>query len=332
MTGLNARFKQLYDAAAFPLTAVGGTGNAVTATLSPVLYMSGLLDGMGFTITWAADNTGGVTLALNGGSPVPVVGPDGIALPAGSLGSGLRSLLSYAAGKFILMSPSLLAAGGGGAASRYYWQFTASTSWVKPDGLSPDTLVLVEAWGGGGGGGPAASSGGGGGGGYARREFRIGDLPATVTVTIGAGGAVSTAGGNTTFGAFLTAFHGGHGANSTIGSSGNGGGGGGTNEAGGNATGTDAGLGGFQGGGNGDATPLNNAGGIYGGGGGASSGGTNAGGRSVFGGGGGAAGSGPAGLSLWGGNGGAGGSAGSAPGGGGGRGAAGARGEVRVWI
>lgn len=324
MDGLNTRFAQLYNAAAFPLTSVGGTANAVTATLVPDLTGAGLLDGMGFTITWAASNTGGMTLALNGGSPVPVVGPLGLALPAGSVGSGLRSVLTYAAGRFLVVSPTLLSAGGGAGAARYFWQYTASTTWVKPDGLSPDTLVLVEAWG-AGGGGSSGAGGGGGGGGYMRREFRAGDLPGTVTVTVGAGGAVGAAGGNTLFGAFVTGYGGGFGNSSNP----SGGGGGGSNEIGGNAAPSVGGIGGFQGGGNGDILATqgqNNATGVYGGGG----GGIANGGRSVFGGGGGGVSAG--GLSLYGGNGGALGVAGSARGGGGGRQAAGGRGEVRVWI
>ena len=63
-----AHFKRLYDAAAFPLTAVGGTANAVTATLDPVLDGSGLVNGMRFGITWGTTNTGAMTLAINGGS------------------------------------------------------------------------------------------------------------------------------------------------------------------------------------------------------------------------------------------------------------------------
>lgn len=327
-TGLNTRFKQLYDAASFPLSSVGGTANDVTATLAPALDSDGLLDGMSFTITWAAENTGGMTLALNGGSPVPVLGADGLSIPAGAVGPGLRSLISYVGGDFVLLSPNLLAGGAGGV--RYSWVFTASGTWTKPDDLPDATPVLIQGWGGGGGGQSGTSlSAAGGGGAYNERLVTAGDLGATVSVTIGAGGGVGSAGGNTVFGSLLTAYGGGRG------NSGDGGGGGGTNEAGLTLTG------GFQGGGagvsGGNGGRASNLWGGGAGGGGAGSGSGTSGGGAVFGGGGGggSGGSGSAGqggASLYGGNGGSSGGAGQAPAGGGSRNAAGARGELRVYI
>ena len=296
--GLNARFKQLFDAASFPLTAIAGTANAVTATLVPALDGSGLLDGMGFTLTWGAANTGGMTLAINGGSPLPIVGYDGLALSAGSVGPGLRGVLTYVSGKFVLVSPSLLM--GDAMSGKYFWRYTTSSTWTKPDGLSGDAVVTVEAWGAGGGGYDSTSGGGGGGGEYLKREFRASDLPASVTVTVAPSSAAGANGANTSFGAFLVA-------------------------SGGSAgTGIGAGLGGggigplefWRGGTGGDASSGN-------------------GGNSLFGGGGGAGGSGTGGAggsSTFGGEGGARTVAGTAPGGGGGRNASGARGEMRIWI
>ncbi len=324
------RMKTLFDASALPLKSVAGTANAVTATLDPPLDGGGLVDGMKFEITWAAANTGGVTLALNGGLPVSVLDASGGALAAGSVGSGLRSLLEYIGGAFRILSPLLTSLGGG--SQRYFWQFTASGTWNKPSGLDDDTMVVIEAWGGGGGGG--SGPGGGGGGGYARREMRVADLPSSVAVTIGAGGSVSSRGGNTTFGSLLTAYNGGAGSN-TNGSSG--GGGGGELGQGSNASTSTSGVAGGQiGGGRGAGSSSTNrdadALSIWGGGGGGYLN-TVAPGAAVYGGGGGAGYTGSSGgLSLRGGNGGASGAAGTAPGGGGGWNAAGARGEVRVWI
>jgi len=315
-TALNLRTKALFNAAQLPLTSIGGTANAVTATLAPVLDGDGLLDGMTFTLTWGAANTGGVTLAINGGSPVPVLGPDGIALPAGSVGDGLRSQITYIGGDFVMLSPTLLLGGAGG--SRYSFTFTTSGTWTKPAALPDDTPVTIQIWA-GGGGGHATTVGGGGGGGFATRIVRASDLGATVSVTVGAGGVAGAAGGNSSFGAFLTAYGGAAGLDTS------GGGGGGEIAAG-------SGLaGGAIGGGSGGA-PENvgiPAATLFGGGGG-SGGASAAGGAAVYGGGGGGS---TGGVSAYGGNGGAAAAgAGTAPSGGGAIGSSGARGECRVWI
>ena len=319
-TALDGKFKQIYDAAAFPLTSVGGTANAVTATLDPALDGDGLLDGMSFYITWGAANTSDVTLAINGGTPVPVLGFDGLALPVGAVGSGLRSMLTYWDGDLILVSPSLLM-GGAGVGLSYRWVFETSGTLTKPAGLDDARMVFVESWGAGGGG---AANVGGGGGGYNLLTLSGADLPSSVTVTIGAGGVVGVAGGNTTFGALLTAYGGGGGA-AGIG----GGGGGGELEAGG--VGAAGGrIGGGPGGGS--VQPGLNAMSVYGGGGGTGTITAGTGGWAVYGGGGGAGGSGTGGASVHAGSGGAPGVAGQAPAGGGGSSATGARGEIRVWI
>lgn len=254
-----------------------------------------------------------------------------------------------------------------------YQVFTGSGTWTKPASGVND-FVFIQAWGAGGGGGGSVTGGtsrqgaGGGGGAYAEAKFRLSDLLATETVTIGAGGvgnsaAAGSVGGNTTFGAHLTAFGGGGGGqgNSSVGGGAGGAGvtsvgnsgGVGTAGAGGSLLGGASGSSGSDStfGGGGGATAGNGAGGnsYYGGGGGGSNGGV--GGNSIYGGGGGGAGSaGAGGLgSLYGGTGGAGfngatgvGNPGVAPAGGGGgstdngtanrAGGAGARGEVRVWV
>ena len=101
----------------------------------------------------------------------------------------------------------------GGATSVTY---NSSGSFVVPAGV---TSVTVEVWGGGGGGGKAAATGndaggGGGGGGYARGSVAV-TAGATQTVTVGAGGATATAGGQSWFGSATTVRAGGGGAGGT---------------------------------------------------------------------------------------------------------------------
>lgn len=233
--------------------------------------------------------------------------------------------------------------------------FDTSGTWNKPIAAGDDALVFVQLVGGGGGGGNGGGGGGGGGGCYAEGYFRLGDLTNSVTVVVGTGGAASTAGGETLFGAYLSAFGGGGGATS---SGGGGGGGGGLSGAGGNGAGSTGGAGGPPSGfgiassGNNYGAPggsSTSAGGAarWGGGGGGGGGSSSAaGGASMYGGGGGGGGSGnggsAGGVSMFSGNGGAGstlnGSPGQAPGGGGGAGAgagtggAGANGRCRVRV
>lgn len=251
--------------------------------------------------------------------------------------------------------------------SQFSQLFDASGTWLKPNGLTPTSLVFVELWGGGGGGNaPSTGStagGGGGGGAYVAAFFLASQIGAVETVTLGAGAAGATgglaaegAGGHTTFGVWLTAYAG------ATGQSNLGGGGGGALSDGDSITGNGGGpVGGNSGspgpvtdsadGGGGGAVSAVAGGastrGGGGGGGGSSPSAVGNGGRAVFGGGGGAGAIGAAlgvgGTSVIAGAGGAGqtgtGSPGVAPSGGGGgsgtlgqRGGAGARGRARITI
>lgn len=311
---LDDRFNVIWNGTVLHMTSPSGT-DAYTATITPAV--TSYANGMVFSIVWPNANTSS-TVTLNS---LPVVKADGSSLPVGAIEADMTSFLVVVDGEFRIMSPL----GAGGEATSYYYTFTTTgaQTFTLPTGLRDDQFVLIEAWAGGSGG--HATGGGGGGGAYARRMMRVSEIGASVTVTVGAGGAVGSSGGNTTFGSFLTAYRGSRGDTSR------GGGGGGSNETGSGVSG------GYWGGGNGASDngldpdiAGSDAAGEGGGGGGF---GTYADGyRAVYGGGGGAASGGSGGVSKFGGNGGDSGVAGSAPGGGGGRNAAGARGEVRVWI
>ena len=175
---------------------------------------------------------------------------------------------------------------------------TGATNWNKVSGAR---WCLVRIWAGGGSGargadGTVAGSGGGGGA-YIEKIFDYADLSDPVAVTIGAGGAAVSAGstdgnvgGNTTFGAYLTAYGGGAGVDDT--NMRGGGGGGGAMSAGSIGAGSAGGKGGDPGGGvggSGSTTALAAGGSGFGGGGGgcASTAGVTVGGGSGYGGGGG---------------------------------------------
>lgn len=347
--------KGLWDSSCLPLTGVAGTADDVEAVLDWPLD-AGLVDGMKFTLTWAATNAGPMTLRLNwsgGNTPqVDVLTADGSAMGPAEALVGTRVLVEYIGGSF-----RVIGGGDAGAALPVYGVITASTTWMKPPGFADDAQVWVEVIGGGAGGrggdrtsgagNEALGGNGGGGGGYALAKYRYADVPSSVPVTIGSGGSGGAGrtgsngsgsngsdGGSTSFGALLSA-QGGRAA------------GGGDNGGGPGWASVIPEPTPWFGGDGGDTSNLGNPGeaSVWGGGGGGGGGGNStstpnpggAGGDSIFNGNGGNGGGGrlssraddgEVGLAPGGGGGGGGGAWGANAG----DGAAGARGEVRVWI
>lgn len=318
----------LYDGSCLLLTTIGGTANAVTAVVDPVL-LSGLVAGMSFWFEPTADNTGAMTMVIGVEAAVALNRADGAPSEADDLLNGSSYQLFYTGTELRVVSASPSAITGAIITEDIH---TADGTSTKPAGFPANGLIRVIMWGGGGGGR-------GGGGGYNEKWFKGSEHSATETVLVGAGGAVGFAGGTSSLGALLAAYGGGRG-------NGGGGGGGGQFSAGSDGVTATGGLGGAGGGpfgggggsgngsdgncgGGGGNSGTNGGDGIRGGGGG--SGNTSGiGGDSIYGGGGGGAATG--GQSIHGGAGG-GGVGGSIPGGGGGSGSAGARGEIRVtWI
>ena len=338
----------LWDRAVCALTVTGGAGSAIEAVCDPEHSGAGVSDGMGFWLTPLHDNDGATTLAIDGGEALDLTDADGGALAAGALRAGRLYLLAAAGG-------ALRLAGNPAAGAIRIFDTPGDHIWTRPAGAGDDALVSVELFGGGGGGSSSGGAGGGGGGGL-RAEFRAGDLPDTVTVTVAAPADPQQGGNSSSFGSFAIAHGGGKGGASddwraTPARGGAGGGAlrpgadGDSDEADGTGGG-DTTAGGLPGASSGAATH-----GYFGGGPArrfavAAGGGDIDGGDSVFGGGGGGSdgiggGIGQGGNSLFAGGGGVARHHGAAPGGGGGGslnlnggqpGGRGARGEVRVRV
>lgn len=194
---------------------VNSSGANFVATVIP--QTTAMITCIGTTLTTAADwevgftdfgsvtGTGGAVLATSPTITTPIL--------SGNVGAG---------GAAYGTSGQVLTSGGTGASTSWSDQlpsrsiFTSSGTWTKPAGAR---LVLVRVWGGGGSGAGGAvgaagvqkyGGGGGGGGAYFEKYFYPSALSATVTVTVasfvagGASGVAGTAGGTTSFGAYIT--------------------------------------------------------------------------------------------------------------------------------
>lgn len=172
--------------------ATTNSGNAYSATLAPV--PAGLVDGMRVKVKINAANTGAATLNLNGLGAKAITKNGTTALASGDLAAGQVVELAFDGTQFQMISGAPASVSTVNRVS-----FTASGSWTCPAGVNYIDLTHV----GGGGGGAnrnGTTNGGGGGGAGATVRRRIAVTPGVqYDITIGAGGAVGSAGGDTTF-------------------------------------------------------------------------------------------------------------------------------------
>ncbi|MFC3638237.1 hypothetical protein ACFONL_12785 [Camelimonas fluminis] len=194
-----------------------GTANALTVTLDPAPASYAALTGAPIRIKVAANNTGAVTLNVNGLGAKAITRADGTALAANDLVAGAILDFVYDGTSFQvsgLMSVFIPATG-------VQMFFSPGTvNWTVPAGV---TRIKVRIWaaGGGGGGSTSTTSGGAGGNGGGYREATINVTPGQVIpITVGAGGIGGTgtgsplngaAGGSSSVGALATATGGGGG-------------------------------------------------------------------------------------------------------------------------
>lgn len=217
------------------LTALGALGNTVTA-LTGVYTVVAADRGKLFdcTGTWTLSLTASATLGngfsvivRNSGTGIITIAPNLTELVNG------QSTLALASGDSVILTctgTEWKTLSGQGTTSVNVQTFISNGTWAKP---SKGNMALIECWGAGGGGGRnsafSATPSGGGGGEYSRLLVPLSTLSASVSVTIGAGGAGISAngdgndGGSTTFGSYLNAL-GGQGGNGVGAKTGAGGG------------------------------------------------------------------------------------------------------------
>lgn len=273
-------------------TSITNSVNDYTIVIDPALKIGEDVGaGMRFFIIPNADNTGTVRIRVtSSGSYYALKKADGTNLAAGQFNQQSVYEVLFIDGEFRMLNSSSLSIQNGVLNEQV---FNSSGTWTKPDDMPTGAIVEVWLWGGGGGGN--SNSGGGGGAGIVK-QFDIGDLTGTVSVTVGAGGTAGTNGGTSTFGSYLSAYGGG-GGNATAGGGGGGlksagnwlaqGAGGRGGGGGSNSKGTSTINPGFCGGGGGQSTSNQGGDGVYGGGGGVGNGSGGGAGQSIFGGGGG---------------------------------------------
>jgi hypothetical protein len=184
----------------------------------------------------ATDGLTGAVPVANGGTGATSLAANNVLIGNGT--GAVQTVSPGASGNVLTSNGTTWVSQAGGAGGTDVQTFNSSGTWTKP---SAGSMARIQVWGGGGGGGRGSSNNfvsGGGGGGYNEVTVPLSSLGATVTVTIGGGGAGRTGsagqggqGGDSSFGTTCLAY-GGAGGNGTQSSSANRAGGGGQLSAG----------------------------------------------------------------------------------------------------
>lgn len=198
------------------LTALNAT-NLGSGTV-PVARMPALTG----DVTMAAGTTAtAISAGAVGATELATDAVTNVKVAADAIGIAELSATGTASATTFLRGDNTWAVPSSGGTTVSFQTFTASGTWTKPTGVK---LVHVRCWGGGGGGGakPTWGGGGGGGGAFVTGTFDASILPASVSVTVGAGGvgvssSSGTNGGASSFGSYLIA----NGGSRGVGGSGN---------------------------------------------------------------------------------------------------------------
>lgn len=188
------------------LGGVGGTANALTATVPGSVTIPALLEGMTFSFKAALNNTAGATLNITGFGAKSIVHKDGTALKADELQAGQIAKVTYDGTNFQFdVSYGRLL---------NIQTFTASGTYTPTPGMS-FIRARVQGGGGAGAGATLPSAGNvslgspGTCGAYAEGKFTAAQVGASQAVTIGAAGAAVVggaggAGGSSSLGALIS--------------------------------------------------------------------------------------------------------------------------------
>lgn len=193
----------------YAVDASGTDSYAITITPAITAYTAG----QRFTFKAGTANTGACTLNVSGLGAKTIKKDVSSDLATGDILANQIVEVEYDGTNMQLLSRSAL-----GSVQPTVQTFTGNGTYTPAAGIK---YAVVEVQAGGGGGNSSSSyGGGGGGGGYAKKIVSSATIGASQTITVGAGGAPGSDGGNSSFGAIVTATGGTHGVDGAIGGDG----------------------------------------------------------------------------------------------------------------